>query len=139
MKGDTSVCHTSCFRINARRTTMSMSPFSMKCETHVYYACLPYDEKGDTCNKGASCIGCSCPKISGHVLSLAILSSFLKPLITRPSVTRRLSCRRYLPSLIPALEKATALIAALEHAAASSPTLSTPPSTSSKSPIVLNP
>jgi hypothetical protein len=87
MKGNMSVCHTSRFWINVRCATTGPSPFSMKYETRVYYAHLPYEEKGYTHNKGASPIWCPCPKISRHVLSLGILSSYLKPRSTCPSVT----------------------------------------------------
>jgi hypothetical protein len=134
MKGDASVCHTSHFLINARHATMSLTPFSIKCETCLYYACFPYEEKGDVCNRGASRIRSPCPKISGPVLSLATLSNFLKP----PSALALLSpwtlshcCR--LSSSSPALEHAVASSLALElttasslaseHAAASSPIL----------------
>jgi hypothetical protein len=79
MKGDVSVCCASRFQINVRCATLSSSPFSMKCETHLYYACLPYEEMRDMCNRGTSHIRSPCPKISGPVLSLAISSNFLKP------------------------------------------------------------
>jgi hypothetical protein len=58
---------------------MSMYPFSMKCEMRLYYARLPYEEKGDVRSRGASRIRSPCPKISGPALSLATLSNFLKP------------------------------------------------------------
>jgi hypothetical protein len=54
---------------------MSMSPFSIKCETHPYYACFLSKAKGDTCYRYASPIWCPCPKISGPTRSLLNLSS----------------------------------------------------------------
>jgi hypothetical protein len=57
MKGNTSVCRTSRFRIIVSRTTTSMSPFSMKCEMHLYYERLPYEEMGDAHNRGAFALG----------------------------------------------------------------------------------
>jgi hypothetical protein len=66
---------------------MTVSPLSMKCETCLYYAHLPYQEKGYTCNTGVSRIRCTCPKIPGPTLSLATLSNFLKPSSTHASVT----------------------------------------------------
>jgi hypothetical protein len=54
---------------------MSMSPFSIKCETHHYYACLLSEAKGDTCYRCTSPIWCPCPKISGPTRSLLNLSS----------------------------------------------------------------
>jgi hypothetical protein len=55
MEGDMSIWHASQFHINARCTTiMGVSPFAMKCETCLYYACLPYAEKGDTHTRGTS-------------------------------------------------------------------------------------
>jgi hypothetical protein len=79
MKRDSSVCHESNFQINVRRAIMSSSPFSMKCKTHLYYARLPYEEKGDAHNRGTSHIKSQYPKISSPVLPLATLSNFLKP------------------------------------------------------------
>jgi hypothetical protein len=79
MKGDASIWRVSHFRINARHTTMSMSPFAMKCEMRLYYACLSYKEKEDAHTKEASHIRSPSPKISSSVLSLATLINFLKP------------------------------------------------------------
>jgi hypothetical protein len=79
MKGDASVCCVSHFGINVRCATTSTSPFSMKCETHLYYTCLPYEEKRDAHNRGVPHIMSLCPKILGPTLSLATLSNFLKP------------------------------------------------------------
>jgi hypothetical protein len=53
------------FGSNARRATTSMSPFSMKCKTCSYYACLPSKAKGDLWYICVSPIGSSCPKILG--------------------------------------------------------------------------
>jgi hypothetical protein len=80
MKGDASVCHASCFRISGRCTTMSTSAFSMECEMLLYYTRVPYEEKGDTRNRDASCIRSPCPKILGPMrsLSLTTLRIFLK-------------------------------------------------------------
>jgi hypothetical protein len=110
MKGDASVCCTSCFWINVRRTATSPSPFSMKCETHIIWARLTYEEKGDAHNRGASLIRSPCPKILGLALSL-----------------------------LPHLERATASTLASERAANSSLTQSMPPSTSGTSPVVVEP
>jgi hypothetical protein len=68
------------FGSNTRHATMSSSPFSMKCETRLYYACLPSEEKGDMRNTDVYRIRCPCPKISVSTLSLATLSNFSKPL-----------------------------------------------------------
>jgi hypothetical protein len=65
---------------------MSLSPFSLKCETRCYYARLTSQANGDTRNKGTSHIGCMCPKMLGLTLSLATLSNFSKPPSAHSSV-----------------------------------------------------
>jgi hypothetical protein len=62
-----------------RRANVIVSPFAMTCEMSLYYARLPYEEKGDTRTRGASRIRSSWPRIFGPVLSLTTLSNFLKP------------------------------------------------------------
>jgi hypothetical protein len=121
MKGDTSVCRASRFRINVRCTTTSLSPFSMKCEMRLYYVCLPYEEKGDVRNRGMSRIRCMCPKISVVALSLTKLRNFLKPPSTLAFLLpQTLLHHRRLPSSIPILEHTVASSPALEFAATSS-------------------
>jgi hypothetical protein len=58
---------------------MDPSAFSIKCETHLYYARLPFPSMGDTCNIGRSRNMSPCSKILGLALSLATLSNFSKP------------------------------------------------------------
>jgi hypothetical protein len=129
---------------------MRIPPFLMKYEMHLHYVHLPYEEKGDACNRGASHIRSPCPKISGPMLSLATLSNFLKPpcALTLLS-TYTLMFRCCLPSSILALEHSATSSPTSKHAVIStpaseciatlSPTRSMPPSTSSMSPTILEP
>jgi hypothetical protein len=99
---------------------MSSSPFSMKCETHLYYMCLTSEAKQDTYYRCASLIGCLCPKILGHVLSLPTLSKIFKNFHLPPSLClghHRLLSSSTPPSSTRALECATVLDPSLEHAA----------------------
>jgi hypothetical protein len=73
MKGNASVWRVSRFQINARHATTSLSSFAMKCETHIPYARLTYEEKGDALTRGASHIRSPGPKISGLAHSLSLL------------------------------------------------------------------
>jgi hypothetical protein len=54
MKGDVSVWRASRIGGKGRRASTAASPFAIKCETHIYYASLPYEAKGDTRTRGAS-------------------------------------------------------------------------------------
>jgi hypothetical protein len=91
----------------------------------LFYARLPYEEKGDACTRGASRIRSPCPKFLGPALSLAKLSNFLKPSCSLSVFYRR--SRRHLPSLIPASEHAIVLSLTLKLTAASSLTSSAAP------------
>jgi hypothetical protein len=109
------------FGSNARCATISPSPFAMKCEMCLYYEHLPSDEKGNTCNMGASHIWCPCPKILVPASYLATLSNFSK----HPSALALLSPQtpshhHHLPSSIPASKLAAASSSTLELVAASS-------------------
>jgi hypothetical protein len=122
---------------------MSSSPFSMKCDTHLHYVCLPSEEKGDAGNTGAYHIRCPCPKISGPALSLsqhlAIFQNCPALALRSPQTTSR---HRHLLSSTPAPELVVMSSPTTEHVVTSttaSERTTTSSPTKSTSPAILNP